>query len=995
MSLDKIRSLAVLAGVATLLLAAVPVAAFAPPAADHDLYEVRLPAVDPHAGRDFAGLTASRGVETALAARYGGFWRVLDWNAHTGTPRWVYGTAVRKAVAITGPAQLERLAKQVVSENYDVLRADPADLRLVQAPHAMGKWVAHLQQYWHGHEVWQGKVRLVFHENGNLMVMGSNFHEAIALDPRPALTPAAAGEAALRDLRFQPELGDHLRIDPELLVLPVPTSEHTVRHHLVYRVRVATAQPLGDWVTHVDAHDGTVVWRYNDVHFAFEGSASQVVQPESYCRGQQVDPAAYLNLTVSGVGSASTDINGLWYVPGGGGTATVTATLQGPYVRVYNYNGSHASFSAPATAGEPLAIDWTNANSRQDERDVFDAVNRIHTFFQDFDPGFAYVNTPINAYVNRSDLYCPGNAWWNGTINFCAQGSSGSYTYANTGELQQVVVHEFGHGVQDAVMGGWQGDQGLGEGNSDFLGNLITQESIIGRGFFLNNCSSGIRNSLNTLQYPADVIGQSVHNAGRVMAGFHWDAMVLLQTEYGLDEGTLKAAERWHFARLLLQPSTQPDQVVANFVADDDNGDLSDGTPHHAIYAAAAANHGFSGFVPEIQTGMFVYHTPLPYQTNPAAPYTVAATASSLGGGEVDPGSFELRYAIDGGDWQMAPMTAEGSQIVGEIPAQELGTVVRYYVSGRNTLDLEGTSPRDAPTSLHYFQVDHLFWDDMETATAWIGGLPTDTATTGLWERAVPQQTLYNGYVVQLGSDHTPAPGVACWVTGPLAGSGAGSYDVDNGATTLLSPVFDLTGGSNVQISYWRYYTNMHGANPGIDFWRVDVSNDGGETWSSVENTNQSDTGWVQVAFALSDHFAAPGLVRLRFIAEDAPPNGSLVEAMVDDFLLVGDFPIVTAAVERPLPRVAFDLAQNHPNPFNPSTQVGFSLERGGRASLRVFDMRGRLVKTLVSAQLPAGQHAVTWNGEDEQGRQAPSGVYLYRLESSGQTVERRMLLVK
>lgn len=991
MSLVKMLQRTVLLGALALALVVAPASAFRPDADPNDLYEVRMPAIDPHADGGFAGLTASRSAEASLKARYGGTWTVLDWNSQTGTPRWVYGSPVRKASGIYSQAQLERLAKDVVAENFDVLRADLDDLRLVHAPNGLGKWVAHLQQFWHGHEVWEGKVRLVFHENGSLMLMGSNFHPAIDLDPRPSLTPGEAADAARRDLWFQPDLGDSYRVEPDLLVLPVPTSESTVRHHLVYRVRVQTAQPLGDWVTHVDAHSGEVVWRYNNVHHAFGGSATNRVQPESYCNGHQTDPASWLNLNVSGAGSTTTNIDGEWSIAGGGSSATVTATLQGPYVRVYNYNGSHAAFSGTAMAGVPFVVNWSDLNSRQDERDVFDGVNRIRKFFLEFAPSFGYVNQPINAYVNRNDFYCPGNAWWNGTINFCAAGGQ----YANTGELQQVVQHEFGHGIQDALMGGWQGDQGLGEGNSDIIGNLITQESIIGRGFYTNNCVSGIRNSSNSLRYPGDVIGQGIHYAGQVIAGFHWDAMVLLQGLYGQEQGTITAGERWHFARQLLQPSTQPDQVVATFVADDDNGDLTDGTPHHAIFAEAAANHGFESFVPEIQIGMFVYHTNIPYQTSYAAPYQVKATGNSLGGGEVDPSSFELFYRVDGGGWNTMPMSAQGGEFVALMPPQAYGSVAEYYIQARNTLGSVGTSPRNAPSSLHYFQINNEFEDTMETQTAWVGGLPTDTATTGQWERAVPQGTTYNGNVVQLGFDHTPPPGVACWVTGAAAGSGAGSFDLDGGFTTLLSPVFDLTGGSNIQISYWRYYTNVHGANPGIDYWKVDISNDGGQTWSSVENTNASNTDWVQVSFPLSNYFATPGLVRMRFIADDAPPNGSLVEAMVDDFLLVGDFAPPTSVDDPVVPRVAFGLEQNHPNPFNPSTQVSFTLERAGRASLRVYDTRGRLVRTLVSARLEAGAHTAVWNGDDERGQPVPSGVYLYRLESSGETVERRMTLVK
>jgi Zn-dependent metalloprotease len=978
---------AVLLGALALVLAAVPAWAFNPADSFNDRYEIRLPAFRGHDAKDFNSLQAIRSAEQKLQARYGGSWNVEAWNAYTGTAHWAYGSAVKMAPAITSAAQLEQLARQVVTENYDVLGAENEYLELDATPRGMGKWAAHLQQYWNGYEVWEGQVRLVFHENGNLMVMGSDFHRRIDLDPRPSISPAMAADFARQDLPFEPGNGDSYQVEPELLVLPVPTSEVDAQYHLVYRVRVSTAEPLGEWVTHVDAHTGEVVWRYNNVHFDFEGSATVEHQPHTYCNPDEVGPARYLNLSVSGAGTGTTDIDGNWSIAGGGATGTVTASLQGPYVRVYNYNGADAAFSGLAEAGVPFSLDWSDLDARQDERDVFEALNRVHDFFEQFDPGFGYSNVPINAYVNRTDGYCPGNAWWNGTINFCAQGGS----YGNTGEIQQVVEHEFGHGVQDYILGGTQGGEGLGEGNSDILGNLITQDHIIGLGFYLNNCTSGIRDSQNTLQYPQDLNG-SVHHDGQIIAGFNWDGMELFQAMYGQEQGTLMSAERWHFGRVLMHPTNQQDQVFATFIADDDNGDLDDGTPHHELLSEAAMNHNYD--VPEILVGMFVYHDGAPYQTNSVNSYEIKCTGASLGGGDVDPTSFELYYRVDGGGYSVVGMSSSGEQFIGNIPSQSYGSVVEYYISARNTLGDVGTSPREAPEQLHYFEVNDQFEDQMELQTGWTAGLATDSASTGQWERAIPQGTNYDGIPVQLGSDHTPSPGVYCYVTGAAAGSGAGSYDVDGGATTLLSPLFDLTGGQNIQISYWRYYTNEHGNAPNADYWQVDITNDGGQTWTQVEYTLNSDSTWQQVSFALSDYFATPGLVQLRFIAEDAG-DGSLVEAMVDDFTLVGEFLDPLPVDDQPELSLVFGLAQNHPNPFNPSTKVQFSLDRAGPASLRVFDARGLLVRTLVAEDLPAGAHDVTWHGDDDQGRPVASGVYFYKLEAGAQTASKRMLLVK
>ena len=341
-------------------------------------------------------------------------------------------------------------------------------------------------------------------------------------------------------------------------------------------------------------------------------------------------------------------------------------------------------------------------------------------------------------------------------------------------------------------------------------------------------------------------------------------------------------------------------------------------------------------------------------------------------------------------------MTASGEGFVGQIPGQPLGSQVRYFITAANTLGDVGTSPRNAPADRHYFEVNDQFEDTMELASGWRAGADDDNASTGRWARDVPTGTSYNGNPVPLGSDHTPAPGVNCWVTGAFhsSNSAAGENDVDGGRTTLFSPVYDLTGGTNVQIVYFRYYTNEHGAAPSQDYWRVDISNDGGRTWVPVENTNLSNATWQQVFVSVADYFPAPELVQLRFIAEDAG-DGSLVEAMVDDFTLVGEFLDPTPVEDAPQLQLTFNLAQNHPNPFNPSTRVAFTLDRGGPASLHVFDARGRLVRTLVEADLAAGAHAVTWHGDDAQGRPVASGVYFYRLIAGDQQAEKRMLLVK
>lgn len=99
-------------------------------------------------------------------------------------------------------------------------------------------------------------------------------------------------------------------------------------------------------------------------------------------------------------------------------------------------------------------------------------------------------------------------------------------------------------------------------------------------------------------------------------------------------------------------------------------------------------------------------------------------------------------------------------------------------------------------------------------------------------------------------------------------------------------------------------------------------------------------------------------------------------------------------AVNVALPE-AFDLSQNYPNPFNPTTQIGYQLPRAVQVSLTIYNMLGQEVRKLMSGQQPVGYHTVVWDGRDQSGRPAPSGVYYCRLQAGNFTMTKKMLLAK
>ncbi len=91
-----------------------------------------------------------------------------------------------------------------------------------------------------------------------------------------------------------------------------------------------------------------------------------------------------------------------------------------------------------------------------------------------------------------------------------------------------------------------------------------------------------------------------------------------------------------------------------------------------------------------------------------------------------------------------------------------------------------------------------------------------------------------------------------------------------------------------------------------------------------------------------------------------------------------------------------FQLMQNHPNPFNPSTGISFRIfEPASSYTLEIFNLRGQRVKTLASGYLEAGSHVAVWDGTDDSGQGVSSGIYHYRLSNGSSTQTRRMVLLK
>ncbi len=267
----------------------------------------------------------------------------------------------------------------------------------------------------------------------------------------------------------------------------------------------------------------------------------------------------------------------------------------------------------------------------------------------------------------------------------------------------------------------------------------------------------------------------------------------------------------------------------------------------------------------------------------------IGAQITELNGYTLAAGSAKLFWRVgSSGNFTEVSMTGAVPNFVGTLPGTiPCGATVEYYVEANANDGTPARFPTDAPASrlsLAVLDISEALNDTLESdAPGWLTSSPSDTATTGRWILVNP-----NGTSAQPEDDRTPGAGSMCFVTGQGAVGGAvGSADVDNGFTTLSTPIFDLSGGGaggGATISYWRWYSNAGGN----DAFVVEISNNAGANWSTVEVVGPTGPGtsggWIQKSFDPAAILPLTANMRVRFIARDDSP-GQVVEAAIDDFI--------------------------------------------------------------------------------------------------------------
>lgn len=362
------------------------------------------------------------------------------------------------------------------------------------------------------------------------------------------------------------------------------------------------------------------------------------------------------------------------------------------------------------------------------------------------------------------------------------------------------------------------------------------------------------------------------------------------------------------------------------------------------------------------QLDIIVTHTPV--ITAPAnAPITISAMITSRNGQSISDAHLFYR-AGNSGDFTEIDMNAGNNNYWSqEIPAQS-GTVAQYYF---RVVDIDSSfayDPIGGPQHPYAISIGSLqFTDSFENGPVyWKSG-----GTNNFW--GMTAKYAHTGNL-------------------SITDSPAGNYRSNTNSWIQTAFGLDLSQATSATFSFWWRGILQSGH----DTIFVEGSSDGGNTWNRFPQfLSGTLTAFTQVNPDLSPYFGHSD-VRLRFrLYSDGGTNR---EGMyIDDVSLAW---VATGVNDNPIMApIAFALNQNYPNPFNPSTVISFSLAEKGQANISVFDLLGRHVKTLAAREMSSGAHEVIWNGSDDAGREVASGVYLYKLNASGQSQVRRMTLLR
>ena len=731
-----------------------------------------------HRSPTYTTPASAKAAFAAFRATYGS-WKAI-WDGDTAVPTRVFGEGIAAPGSMSDGAAAERVAERLLAEQIDLLAPGSAASDFVVIGNLVrgGVRTVSYGQRWNGLEVVGGSVRFMF-KHDRLVSIASTATPHIA-----ATMPSSLASASTAESKAQGWVDAAYGATPTVLgssrtalLLPIHRERGAaLEHRVVLPVTVDLTSPRGQWTVYVDAATAEPVARRQRLMFA-EGTVRYHVPPRHPEGGYEDFVAMFTTHNIDGT-AATSDITGLvaW---AGAAAGTVSPGLAGPYARIFNEAGANVTGSFSVAVGGSGVWDRSTVEFEDAQLASFIHANIAKQFGKDnMDPELAWLFQQIPVHPNEGST-C--NAYSNlDDIHFFQAGDG----CENTARLADVVYHEFGHSIHgQSEVAGTNFDGAMSEGVSDVYAALITGDPAMGLGFF--SPTQPLRHidpPDKEWTWPDDSTGQ-VHNDGHIISGAFWDLRKALIAEHGEQTGKDLIHEMYYAA--ISRADDMHTCYAEVLLADDDNGNIADGTPNQCAIDQAFALHGLADGA-AAQLGVVA----------PPAVDDLTLTLTQLEdtGGDC-PGPqiqaahvvWHLRSEPGTGGW--VDFTDGGATFAATIPEQPDNTVVQYQVVADMTDGSSRTLPQNAADpwyELYVGPVAEIYCTDFETdpvAEGWLYGAGWQ------WGDAVAG---------------TEDPGTAHSGTKVLGQVLGGNYDA-NGTFEVRSPEIDVSGHETVRLQYRRW----------------------------------------------------------------------------------------------------------------------------------------------------------------------------------------------
>ncbi len=668
--------------------------------------------------------------------------------------------------------------------------------------------------------------------------------EAVAnqalLDPERAAETAAG---ALRDLGH----GAVVEGTPELAVMPLIGAD-ALDLRLVYTVALDGLR-MGHWTAYVDAQEDVLLALRDDRLFMTGSVALEHYPRNPGDPATTTSPASHLWAT-TGDGQTTLDANGAYTA--GGNTTSLDLQIRGDYFNVDNEAGSDLAWTV-GTVGDGDQTVWTGGGVEFDEAQIhgYRYAEEVRTFAKGIAPSLGALDDSMQVNVNYNDN-C--NAWYDGDITFLQAGQGCN----NTGMVADVVYHEYGHGFhfQSIIwgVGDFYGD--VGEGFADAMAFQLTHDHVMAPYFMTSG--GGIRDLEPDHVYPDDVVGE-VHYDGIIVGGALWDLRKIFVADMG--EPTAVQVLGEIYAGMTQIATDIPSTYEAALVADDDNANLADGTPHVCEIDAAFGPHGL---VAGGMGALLIDHEPITAAAEDE-PIPIAVTVGAVHPecAEASIGDVRLVYSTDGSNWNSVVLDdLGGEQYEGEIPGSQWGTQVRYRIEAddneTNTTIQRPRNPADPAYYVYVGEIEEILCDDFEGGEGdWTHELIEGEQTEGAddWMLGAP--------VGKGGDPDGCYSGSGCWGNDlALESNWDGMYQ-NNRINTLRSPAYDLSGYDTVRLQLRRW---LQVEDAVYDHGKIYVNDV--EVWDNAEgpgDVHHQDYEWVLFDLDITDEAAGQDEVEIRF----------------------------------------------------------------------------------------------------------------------------------